>query len=174
MFPPPRSSLPVALLLLGTAAGCGVEDTDPHHEDFDEAASMSSTDFALTGCDGKASSTLPFSGAYTLTTFGGPGESQPVACGGSTRHGTWYYAASSQRYGCGSRIRLTANGRCVVAQTADYGPDVCVERAAQGPVLDASPLVAQALFGTAQLGWSERRRVTVTRVSRTTPLGPCH
>ena len=89
-------------------------------------------------------------------------------CGSFTKHGTWYYAASRQRYGCGSHVRIEANGHCVVAQTDDYGPDVCVENAAGGAVIDASPLVARHLFGVSSAGWSEHRRTKVTVVSRST------
>jgi hypothetical protein len=96
-----------------------------------------------------------------------------MSCGSSTRSGSWYYAASRQRYGCGSHLRVEANGRCAIVQTDDYGPDVCVERAAGGPILDASPLLARHLFGAESLGWSDRRRVLVIEVSPDTPLGPC-
>jgi hypothetical protein len=128
----------------------------------------------LKNCNGQASSTIPSDGVYVLTTFGGPGEGQTMACGSSTQNGTWYYAASRQRYGCGSKIQLTANGNCVVAQTDDYGPDVCVENAAGLPIIDASPLVAQALFGTSGAGWSDHLQVNVTQVDGSTALGPCN
>ena len=128
---------------------------------------------ALKGCYGQASSSVPADGRYYLTTFGGPSESQPLSCGGSSNSGSWYYAASKQRYGCGAHLRIEANGRCVVAQAADYGPDVCVEKASGRPVLDASPLVGKVLFGEPNLGWSDRAAVTVTQVANATPLGPC-
>jgi len=127
----------------------------------------------LKGCKGKASSSIPSSGVYVLTTFGGPSESQSLSCGGSSKSGSWYYAASRQRYGCGARIRIMANGKCVVAQTDDYGPDVCVENAAGMPVMDVSPLVGKALFGEAGLGWSDKKKVTVELAVDGTPLGPC-
>ena len=120
------------------------------------------------------SSTIPSSGDYYLTTFGdSPSDDGIMSCGSYTKHGTWYYAASRQRYGCGAHIKITANGKCVVAQTDDYGPDICVETAAGGAIIDASPLVAKALFGVSSAGWSEHRKIKVTVVSKTTPLGPC-
>jgi hypothetical protein len=149
--------------------GCSAASADPGPEP-EMPVPVGDT---LNGCKGKASSSIPASGLYVLTTFGGAGESQPLACGGSSKKGSWYYAASRQRYGCGSRIRVSANGSCVVAQTDDYGPDVCVEKAVGMPVLDASPLVAKALFGTSSLGWSDKKQVKVEVVDGSTPLGPC-
>jgi hypothetical protein len=133
----------------------------------------SQTPEALHGCHGLASSSIPSDGNYTLTTFGGPSEPQPLSCGGASQSGSWYYAASKQRYGCGAHLRVEANGKCVVVQAADYGPDVCVETAAGMPILDASPLVGKALFGAADLGWSDRAKVHVSQVSSATPLGAC-
>jgi hypothetical protein len=96
-----------------------------------------------------------------------------MSCGDKTLHGTWYYAASRQRFGCGSHIQISANGKCVVAQTDDYGPDVCVENAAGRPIIDASPLVSEHLFGTRSAGWSDRYAIHVVEVAKSTPLGPC-
>lgn len=96
-----------------------------------------------------------------------------MSCGTYTKHGSWYYAASRQRYGCGAHVKIEANGRCVVAKTDDYGPDVCVENAAGGAIIDVSPLVTKELFGIKSAGWSDHRKVKVTKVSTSTPLGPC-
>ena len=43
-----------------------------------------------------------------------------MSCGEKTLHGSWYYAASRQRYGCGAHIQIEANGKCVVAEPDDY------------------------------------------------------
>jgi hypothetical protein len=137
-----------------------------------ESAS-SASDSDLKNCHGKASSTIPSSGEYELTSFGGPGESGIMSCGDYTKDGSWYYAASRQRYGCGAHIQISANGKCVVAQTDDYGPDVCVEAAAGKPIIDASPLVSKYLFDTDSAGWSDHLGITVTEVDKSTPLGPC-
>ena len=134
---------------------------------------VSSTDESLSGCHGTASSSIPDDGTFYLTTFGGPGESGSMSCGESTQNGSWYYAASRQRFGCGSRIRITTSTKCVVAETDDYGPDVCVENAAGRPVMDVSPKVARALFGVSAAGWSEHRAVHVEAVADGTTLGPC-
>jgi hypothetical protein len=41
------------------------------------------------------------------------------------------------------------------------------------PILDASPKVAEYLFGESGLGWSDGVVVTATEVDASTPLGPC-
>jgi hypothetical protein len=156
------------LIALLFATGCGAEG-----QISESGISGDQVHEGLRGCRGTASSSVPGSGNYFLTTFGGGSDSGTMACGTDTHHGNWYYAASRQRYGCGAHVRIEANGRCVVAKTDDYGPDVCVERAVGGPVIDASPLVARHLFGTSSVGWSDRMRVHVMLMSTSTPLGPC-
>jgi hypothetical protein len=137
-------------------------------------SSSQSSEQGLSGCHGKASSSQPSDGQYYLTSFGySPSDDGIMSCGEYTKHGSWYYAASRQRFGCGSHIQIEANGNCVVAETDDYGPDVCVENAAGRPIIDASPMVSQHLFGTQSAGWSDRLAITVTEVSASTPLGPC-
>jgi hypothetical protein len=156
-----------ASLIAVAAAGCASRATPT------ESAAMSGSQ-DLSGCDGQASSVIPASHEYTLTSFGNsPSDNGEMSCGEYTDDGDWYYAASRQRYGCGSHVQVTANGKCVVVATDDYGPDVCVEKAAGMPILDASPLVAEALFGTDSAGWSDGFHVIVTEVSPSTPLGPC-
>lgn len=115
---------------------------------------------------------------YGLTVFGGPGDCQPFACGGSNSCSSQpWYSASSQRYGCNVHLRVQANGKCVVVKTADAGPASWVESNAGTPILDASPSVAEHLFGVSSLGWSDLKanpgtyavHVDVTSL----PLGPC-
>jgi hypothetical protein len=96
-----------------------------------------------------------------------------MACGTDTKHGSWYYSASKQRFGCGAHLRVEAQGRCVVVESDDYGPDSCVEAAAGEAVLDASPLVAEHLFGVSSAGWSDHLEVTVTPIADDAPLGIC-
>lgn len=165
-----RKSLFAVPLVFGLAAACSASTT----EEGDVSSSIGSTDQELKGCHGKASYAIPSSGTYYVTTFGNSsGDDGIMSCGTYTKHGSWYYAASRQRYGCGSRIKIEANGKCVVAKTDDYGPDVCVENAVGGPILDVSPLVTKELFGLKSAGWSDRIKVHVTKVSSSTPLGPC-
>lgn len=140
----------------------------------DSGMSASSSSSDLSGCHGIASSAQPSNGAYYLTSFGfTPSDNGIMSCGEYTKNGSWYYAASRQRFGCGAHIQIEANGKCVVAETDDYGPDECVEVAAGKPIIDASPLVSEALFGTKSAGWSDRYPIQVTVVDKSTPLGPC-
>src|SRR5262245_34024402 len=156
----------VAVALALAMAGCGLGE-------IDEGQSITELPEGLTGCRGHASSSIPSSGSYFLTSFGNGSDSGIMSCGTNTNHGSWYYAASRQRYGCGAHIQIEANGKCVVAETDDYGPDVCVENAAGRPIIDASPLVSEHLFGTQSAGWSDRFPIHLTVVSKSTPLGIC-
>ncbi len=160
-----RTSALIPIIIL--TAGCQPGVIEDHGQ------SIAETSEGLTGCVGHAASSVPADGNYYLTTFGAGTDSGTMSCGSNTNHGSWYYAASRQRYGCGAHLKVEANGKCVVVQADDYGPDVCVENAAGGPILDASPLVGQALFGSSSAGWSDHFRVHVTEVSGSTPLGPC-
>lgn len=161
----------VAIVLLGSAC---TADVDIITEDTNatSGASVTTTARGLTGCRGQASNTIPTDGRYVITTFGGPGDHQQMSCGGYA-NGTGWYAASRQRYGCGSHVKVTANGKCVVLATDDYGPDVCVENAAHMPIMDVSPKASQVLFGTSGAGWSDHMVVTVEEVSTSTPVGLC-
>lgn len=158
--------------LLGcSAAPQDVQETSSTPE---EGLSILNQADSLKGCKGKASSSIPSSGDYYLTTFGtSKSDNGIMSCGSYTKTGSWYYAASRQRYGCGSHIKIEANGKCVIAQTDDYGPDVCVENAAGKPIIDASPLVSKHLFGASGAGYSDHLLVHVSEVSTSTPLGPC-
>lgn len=119
---------------------------------------------------------VPVAQGYDLTTFGGPGDEQPVSCAGAAdADGSWYYAANAQRFRCGQRVRLVDEARasCVVVEVADVGPNACVEEAGSMPIWDVSPLAAQTLFGVSSVGWSEHRAVLGAPVGSTNPLGPC-
>ena len=115
---------------------------------------------------------IPADNLYYITTFGGPGDQQRMACG-SYADGRWLYIADSWRFGCRARVRVTnpVTGRWCVAEVADVGPNICVERAAGKPVIDASPVITRELFGRSSAGWSDRVVVHTDVVARSTPLG---
>lgn len=144
------------------APGCGEGDTT---SDEPEGASTS-----------EAMSTK-IASSYGVTTFGGPGDYQALACGGNSRTTNPWYVASSQRYGCDKHLKLEGNGRCVVVRTADAGPASFVESKAGIAVMDASPSVAKHLFGVTSLGWSDIKahptKYRVKATLTTLPLGPC-
>lgn len=115
---------------------------------------------------------LPPDNVYYATTFGIGPDNGPMACGGYA-DGRWLYLADSWRFGCGARVKLTnpRNGRWCVAQVADVGPNICVERAAGRPIIDASPIVTRELYGRSAIGWSDRVPMVAERVASSTPLG---
>jgi len=156
----------IFLLLVGCTVG------EDEATDATSGVSVSTGAERLSNCHGQASTSIPASGKYVLTTFGGPGDHQSMSCGGFADGTTWY-AASRQRYGCGSKLRIEANGKCAVVTALDYGPDVCVENAAGMPIMDVSPKVSKLLFGEAGAGWSDHLVVTVTEVADGTPTGQC-
>ena len=140
------------------------------------AAPDGADDSADTNQDALMSTTVHTS--YGMTTFGGAGDSQRMACGQNSSTSQPYYVASSQRYGCNVHLQIVAaNGKCIVVQTEDAGPASSVETRAGEPIIDAGPKVAQYLFGTTSLGWSDNKAhkaeyaITVTRTAA--PLGPC-
>jgi len=162
-----RRILPSLILLAACTSDVEItEDTNAT-----SGASVTYTSH-LSGCHGKASTTIPSDGHYDLTSFGGPGDEQAMSCGGRADGKSWY-AASRQRYGCGAKVMVEANNKCVVLSVLDYGPDICVETAAHSPILDVSPAASKILFNSASAGWSDHFAVTVTEVSASTPLGPC-
>lgn len=160
----------VVVAPLTFSTGCMVGEDEA--TDASSGVSVATTSSDLTGCRGQASSSIPADNRYVLTTFGGPGDHQSMSCGGFADGTTWY-AASRQRYGCGAKLKIEANGKCAVVNALDYGPDVCVERAVGMPIIDVSPKVSKHLFGEAGAGWSDRLKVTVTKVAAGTPVGIC-
>ncbi len=165
-----RTALGIVLVAATALPACMVGEDEA--VDATSGVSVTSIGRGLTGCRGKASTSIPANGKYTITTFGGPGDHQSMSCGGYA-DGTGWYAASRQRYGCGAHLQVTANGKCAVVEAQDYGPDVCVENAAGMPILDVSPKVSRLLFDEAGAGWSDHMVITVEEVSASTPLGPC-
>lgn len=149
---------------LVAASGCGGQLGSSGEGDESSAA------FSFPG----TSSTIPSSGNYYLTSFGYSASDDGVMyCGQSTKTGSWYYAADAQRYNCGTRIAITnpATGKCAVAETDDVGPASWVENAVSMPIIDASPLVSEYLFGVKGAGNTDKLLVHVVVVPSSTPLG---
>ncbi|MEZ4408768.1 MAG: hypothetical protein R3A52_20195 [Polyangiales bacterium] len=119
-----------------------------------------------------AGRTIPDDDTYYVTTFGGGVDTQRMACRG-TADGRWLYIADAWRFGCGAKVRVTnpRTGRWCVAEVADVGPNICVERAARRPIIDASPVITRELFNASSAGWSDRITVRAEMVPRDTPLG---
>jgi hypothetical protein len=143
------------------------------------ACSGASDDSSTTGSTDQNMSTAIHT-TYGITTFGGPGDYQTLACTGkNSRVDQQWYVASSQRYGCGVHLKITtASGKCVVARTDDAGPATFVEQRAGVAVLDSSPSVTNHLFpGVGELGYTDLHahpgRYNVTVVKTTMALGPC-
>ncbi len=115
---------------------------------------------------------IPADNLYYITTFGGGSDAQPMACG-PRADGRWLYIADSWRFGCRARVRVTnpQTGRWCVAEVADVGPNICVERAAGKAIIDASPVITRELFGRGAVGWSDRVVVRTEVVARSTPMG---
>lgn len=83
---------------------------------------------------------------------------------------TWF-TADAGRFGCGTKLKITANGKSVVAVAIDYGPACWVEKQVKTPLLDASGRVNRYLFGEDK-GASDKAPVQVEVVASSTPLGP--
>ncbi len=136
-----------------------------------------SSDDPVVGATGEQAMSRTVHSVYGMTTFGGPGDYQQMACGGNSRDAGPWYVASSQRYGCNKHLMIKANGKCAVARTADAGPASYVESGAGIAVLDSSPALGRYFFGQSSLGYSDIRshpgkyevHVSVTSL----PLGPC-
>ncbi len=124
---------------------------------------------------------------YVLTCYGGSNDSSAYlgtpACGGKKVDGKWWYSTGAYSFGCGSKLELQANGKCVVVTVVDNGPAGWVEDNAKqkcksadfstGYILDTSPLVTQELFGKSCAGWSECLKIKVREVDKSTPEGKC-
>jgi hypothetical protein len=84
-----------------------------------------------------------------------------------------WYTADGARFGCLQHLRVTnpANGKSLIAIALDYGPGCPGENDVQHAVLDASGLVNDYLFGSAQ-GRSDMALIHVVEVDDTMPLGP--
>jgi hypothetical protein len=85
-----------------------------------------------------------------------------------------WFAADADRYGCGSRIRVTncVNHKQVVLVTLDRGPNCGAEKSFGTPVVDMGHAAMVYLFDGKTYGGSDHKRVVIEKVASTTPLGP--
>jgi hypothetical protein len=86
-----------------------------------------------------------------------------------------WFAADADRFGCGTRIKVTncANGRAVVLAALDRGPNCrTVEQAYGAPVIDMSWPAMTYLFDGRTYGGADKKRVVTEVVPATTALGP--
>ena len=129
-----------------TSFGCWVdEDGDPHGDAGDNC--------------------IP---ACSLSSIGCSGMSGPQC----ERHHNWY-VADADRFGCGSRLKVTNldNGKSAILITIDRGPNCTIENSIDFWVLDMSYPASYYLFG-GPTSAGERADVQVEVVDPTTPLGP--
>jgi hypothetical protein len=155
------------VLLVTVVASCGDEAT----------VTIGSSEYAYQ--HPPPSSPQPWT--YFLTSYGGPNDSCYLgtpACGGKVVDGKWWYSTGAYSFGCNSKLKLCANGKCAVVNVVDNGPASWVEAKAQatcggtGYIIDASPVVSQHLFGTSSAGWSDCLAIQVETVDASTPDGP--
>lgn len=152
-------ALGLGCLVLAALSGCYGADTGD--EEGAPYSAMLVSDLTVGGyrCPSSgeiAGRTRPADNMYYLTTFGGGSDNQRMACFGYA-DGRWMYIADAALR-CRSRVKLTnpRTGRWCVVQVADVGPNICVERAAGKPIIDASPAISRELYGIGSAGWSDR------------------
>ena len=181
-----------AMLALLTAPGCQVPDADPGAKNGvpgaseDEALGQVSSESKVGGCTcvSKGScgtlsySDKPSNGTYYITTYGSATNPGTQGCSGMEKANTkWAYIADAARFGCGTKVKITANGKSCVAQVADCGPNRCVEQAAAGscnshfPIIDASPFITKHLFGVSGAGYSDKLTIQVEEVGASETVG---
>lgn len=148
-------------------------------------------------CSGSTGKTKMQNGNYVATAFGcsikadgsaynDPGDNCIPAClsylkqnghctagmdGPACERNITWFIADRDRFGCGAKVRVTANGKSVVLMAIDAGPACWVENNVDTGVLDMSYRAAQYLFG-GPVGFDDGRSVHVVEVSAETPLGP--
>jgi hypothetical protein len=148
------------------------------------------------GPKGQTSKQIPSNGVFSTSWFGcyrkadgsiyqDPTDNCEFACGDKGLCGgnqgpdceanLKWFAADADRFGCGSRIRVTncVNNLSVVLTTLDRGPNCSsVEQAFSAPVLDMSHDAMVYLFEGKTYGGDDHKRVVIEQVDPSTPLGP--
>ncbi len=146
-------------------------------------------------CDGLTSSSRNSAGTYYVTAFGcwvdaagndhtdGDDNCIPscpraaIGCSGLSgpeceRATNWYFA-DADRFGCGTRVKITngANGKAAIIQSIDRGPNCRIEQKVDFWVLDISYPASKYLFG-GPMSATDQGAVQVEVVDPSTPLGP--
>jgi hypothetical protein len=174
-----RTSLTLGFALVVAAVACSATGPAGERTARTSAAETVGGCTCVTSgtCADETFSNIPSNGTYYITTFGGGSDTQPMACGG-TADGTWAYVADEARFGCGTLLQISANGKSCVAQVSDCGPNRCVEQAAANdacgtnfPIIDASPFITQYLFNESSAGWSDDTPITATVVDSSSTVG---
>uniref|UniRef100_A0A6B2LLT8 Uncharacterized protein n=1 Tax=Arcella intermedia TaxID=1963864 RepID=A0A6B2LLT8_9EUKA len=119
-------------------------------------------------CYGNMCCSIPSDNTYVLTTFC----DSSTACGPGCSDYT-YFAADSQRFGCGKNLTICAAGttNCVGAIVIDAGPNISVEEKAGMAIIDASAQVCSDLFGMSSCGWSDGKEI-VAYLGNPPKMGP--
>ncbi len=169
-------------------------DTDPVPDPSECSTDPLATDGPWT-CTGLTGETTNLERSYYSTSFGcwvddegnahgDPGDNcipacslASIGCDGMTgpdceRSLNWF-AAGSDRWGCGTQIAVTNpdNGRTAVLRVIDRGPNCSIENLVDHWVVDMSYRASYYLFGEPTAA-TERAAVIVDVVSPDTPLGP--
>ena len=184
------------------ASGCGVGTTPPPTDSGPPTGGMyphgpsniaSSPNWS---CDGLAGDTWNPTGSYWTTSFGcwvdsnggrhqDSGDNCIPACslssigcsgvssGPECEYMLNWYIANTDRFGCGTKLRVTApeNGKQAIVVAIDRGPNCRIEQRVNYWVLDMSTAVSMYLFGE-QTSATERREVIVEVVPDSFTLGP--
>ena len=121
-----------------------------------------------------ACSNIPSDHVYYLTSFC----DKETSCGKSCGNCTWGYAADRQRFGCGSVITCSRNGKSINLEVIDYGPDCTLEKKSGKPIVDASFSACKLFTGSTSCGWSDKLAVTCKKITGATmafmvPRGEC-
>ncbi len=177
-------------------ATCG-SDADPQPDPQDDPTPQPQGE--PWSCDGTTGTTPVDTGEYVATSFGcsvledgtvinDPGDNCIPAClsqlkssgvcssgssGPTCEKQINWYAADRDRFGCGTKLRVTepSSGKSAIVMVIDAGPACWVEETVDMGVVDLSYRATEHLFG-GQVGVSEKQMVKVEVVSADTPLGP--
>ena len=149
-------------------------------------------------CSGLAGTTKSPTNKYAVTAFGcwvdaagddrgDPGDNCVPSClaktglpdlcdglsGPECERSLNWFAADSDRFGCGTKLKATnpLTGKAAVLAVIDRGPNCRIEARIHGWVLDSSYPTNNYLFGGEQSA-TDRAMVAVEEVDPSTPLGP--